>query len=117
MFSPSSFTASTPCVTADWACSTTPVATRFTRASGEDLRGLAEWAGRRGTPVWVRLVTGAYWDYETVIAAQNDWPVPVWTQKWQSDACYERCARLLMENHDWLRPAFGTHNVDSCNRT
>ena len=23
---------------------------------------------RRGTPVWVRLVKGAYWDYETVIA-------------------------------------------------
>ena len=38
---------------------------------------------RRGTPVWVRLVKGAYWDYETVIAAQNDWPVPVFTQKWQ----------------------------------
>ena len=36
MFSPSSFTASTPCVTADCACSTTPVATRFTRASGDD---------------------------------------------------------------------------------
>src|SRR5215218_7404929 len=38
MFSPSSFTASTPCDTADWACSTTPVATRFTRASGDVLR-------------------------------------------------------------------------------
>ena len=38
---------------------------------------LAEWAQRRGTPVWVRLVKGAYWDYETVIAAQNGWPVPV----------------------------------------
>ena len=43
--------------------------------------------GRRttaSTPVWVRLVKGAYWDYETVIAAQNDWPVPVFTKKWQS---------------------------------
>src|SRR6476659_5174535 len=38
MFSPSSFTASTPCVTADCACSTTPVATRFTRAIGDDFR-------------------------------------------------------------------------------
>src|SRR5215211_3662689 len=38
LFSPSSFTASTPCDTADWACSTTPVATRFTRASGDVLR-------------------------------------------------------------------------------
>lgn len=79
----------------------------------QDLRKLLEWTKRRGTPVWIRLVKGAYWDYETVIAAQNDWPVPVWTQKWQSDACYERCTRLLFENHEWLRPAFGTHNVRS----
>lgn len=79
----------------------------------QDLRELLPWAKARGMPVWVRLVKGAYWDYETVIAAQNDWPVPVWTQKWQSDAGYERCSRLLMENHDWLRPAFGTHNVRS----
>src|SRR5688572_9431450 len=38
MFSPKSFTASTPCETAVCACSTTPVATRFTRASGDALR-------------------------------------------------------------------------------
>jgi RHH-type proline utilization regulon transcriptional repressor/proline dehydrogenase/delta 1-pyrroline-5-carboxylate dehydrogenase len=79
----------------------------------QDLHNLLEWARDRGSPIWIRLVKGAYWDYETVIAAQNDWPVPVWTQKWQSDACYERCTRLLFENHEWLRPAFGTHNVRS----
>src|SRR5215217_5667927 len=38
MFSPSPFTASTPCETAVCACSTTPVATRFTRSSGEFFR-------------------------------------------------------------------------------
>ena len=32
-------------------------------------------AARRGTPVWVRLVKGAYRDYETIVAAQNGWPV------------------------------------------
>jgi RHH-type proline utilization regulon transcriptional repressor/proline dehydrogenase/delta 1-pyrroline-5-carboxylate dehydrogenase len=78
-----------------------------------DLHDLLAWVRARGTPVWVRLVKGAYWDYETVIAAQNDWPVPVWTEKWQSDGCYERCSRLLLENYQWLRPAFGTHNVRS----
>ena len=61
----------------------------------------------------MRLVKGAYWDYETVVAAQQGWPVPVFTQKWQSDANYEVCARLLMENNQWLRPAFGSHNVRS----
>jgi RHH-type proline utilization regulon transcriptional repressor/proline dehydrogenase/delta 1-pyrroline-5-carboxylate dehydrogenase len=79
----------------------------------DDLRGLADWARRRGTPVWVRLVKGAYWDYENIVAAQQDWPVPVWEQKWQTDACYERMTEFLMENADVLRPALGSHNVRS----
>jgi RHH-type proline utilization regulon transcriptional repressor/proline dehydrogenase/delta 1-pyrroline-5-carboxylate dehydrogenase len=78
-----------------------------------DLHELARWAKNRGTPVWVRLVKGAYWDYETVIAAQQDWPVPVFTQKWETDANYETLTRFLMENHRVLRPAFGSHNVRS----
>ena len=49
----------------------------YLRDCGNDLRVLATWAQERGTPVWVRLVKGAYWDFETVIAAQNNWPSPV----------------------------------------
>ena len=45
-----------------------------------DLDALYSWVERRGTPVWVRLVKGAYWDYETVVAAQHGWPVPVFTR-------------------------------------
>jgi RHH-type proline utilization regulon transcriptional repressor/proline dehydrogenase/delta 1-pyrroline-5-carboxylate dehydrogenase len=78
-----------------------------------DLRGLAEWARRRGTPVWVRLVKGAYWDYENIVAAQQNWPSPVWGHKWQTDACYERMTEFLMEQGGWLRPALGSHNVRS----
>ena len=86
----------------------------YLRDTERDLEQLLAWArDDRKTPVWVRLVKGAYWDQETVLAAQNDWPVPVWTQKWQSDACYERCSRFLLENYSWLVPAFGTHNVRS----
>ena len=40
----------------------------YLKRCGEDLAELAGWAERRGTPVWVRLVKGAYWDYEAVIA-------------------------------------------------
>ena len=78
-----------------------------------DLRSLADWAHHRGTPVTVRLVKGAYWDYEVLHARQIGWPVPVFHQKWQTDASYERCARFLMEHHHWLRPALGSHNVRS----
>jgi RHH-type proline utilization regulon transcriptional repressor/proline dehydrogenase/delta 1-pyrroline-5-carboxylate dehydrogenase len=80
---------------------------------GADVARLLEWVKRRGTPVWVRLVKGAYWDYETILAAQQYWPSPVWPQKWQTDANYERMTRFLMDNHRWLRPALGSHNVRS----
>jgi RHH-type proline utilization regulon transcriptional repressor/proline dehydrogenase/delta 1-pyrroline-5-carboxylate dehydrogenase len=85
----------------------------YLRDTERDLRDLLRWVKRRGTPVWVRLVKGAYWDYETLTARQMHWPVPVFTQKWQSDACFERCSAFLMQNHRWLRPAIASHNVRS----
>jgi RHH-type proline utilization regulon transcriptional repressor/proline dehydrogenase/delta 1-pyrroline-5-carboxylate dehydrogenase len=78
-----------------------------------DLHALEEWVRKRGTPVTVRLVKGAYWDYEVVLARQLGWPVPVFEEKWATDASYERCVRFLMEHHDRLRPALGSHNVRS----
>ena len=78
-----------------------------------DLEGLRDWARERGVPVTVRLVKGAYWDYEVLLAGQVGWPVPVYLEKWQTDANYERCARFLLENREWLRPALGSHNVRS----
>jgi RHH-type proline utilization regulon transcriptional repressor/proline dehydrogenase/delta 1-pyrroline-5-carboxylate dehydrogenase len=86
----------------------------YLRDTEHDLQQLLDWAkNERKCPVWVRLVKGAYWDYETVIAAQNHWPVPVFTQKWQSDANYEKLTEFLLANVDWLVPAFGSHNIRS----
>ena len=78
-----------------------------------DLAALAAWAKHRGTPVWVRLVKGAYWDYETIHARAAGWPVPVWQEKWQTDACYEAATTFVMEHADALRPALGSHNLRS----
>jgi RHH-type transcriptional regulator, proline utilization regulon repressor / proline dehydrogenase / delta 1-pyrroline-5-carboxylate dehydrogenase len=78
-----------------------------------ELRMLRDWAHRRGAPITIRLVKGAYWDYEVSSARRLGWPEPVYLQKWQSDACFERCTRYLIENHELLRPAFGSHNVRS----
>lgn len=89
----------------------------YLRDCEQDLQDLLTWVKRRGTPLWVRLIKGAYWDYETVLAAQEGWPPPVFTQKWQSDANYEKLSRFLLDNHDWLRPAFGSHNVRSLAQT
>ncbi|MEX1041985.1 MAG: L-glutamate gamma-semialdehyde dehydrogenase [Pirellulaceae bacterium] len=85
----------------------------YLRDAGRDLVALRDWAIARGKPVWVRLVKGAYWDYETTHAQATGWPVPVWQRKWESDANFERCTRFLMLNHAYLRPALGSHNIRS----
>lgn len=85
----------------------------YLRDAEKDLAELAGWARQRGTPVWVRLVKGAYWDSETVLARQHRWPVPVWEEKWETDVCYERASDLLLDNAASLRPAFASHNARS----
>jgi RHH-type proline utilization regulon transcriptional repressor/proline dehydrogenase/delta 1-pyrroline-5-carboxylate dehydrogenase len=85
----------------------------YLRDCAADLEALKRWVQQRGTPFWVRLVKGAYWDYETIVAAQQGWPVPVFTRKRESDANYERLTEFLMARHDLLRPALATHNVRS----
>jgi RHH-type proline utilization regulon transcriptional repressor/proline dehydrogenase/delta 1-pyrroline-5-carboxylate dehydrogenase len=85
----------------------------YLRDTARDLEELALWAQRRGTPVTVRLVKGAYWDYETILSAQLGWRNPVWSHKWETDANYERLTEFLIDNRRWLRPALGSHNVRS----
>jgi RHH-type proline utilization regulon transcriptional repressor/proline dehydrogenase/delta 1-pyrroline-5-carboxylate dehydrogenase len=41
---------------------------------------------KRHTRVTVRLVKGAYWDTETILARQRRWPVPVYEHKQETDA-------------------------------
>jgi RHH-type proline utilization regulon transcriptional repressor/proline dehydrogenase/delta 1-pyrroline-5-carboxylate dehydrogenase len=85
----------------------------YLRDAEKDLRELIEWGRMRGTRFTVRLVKGAYWDYEKIKAAQNGWRVPVWLQKPESDANFEVCTRILLENEALVTSAFGSHNVRS----
>ena len=85
----------------------------YLRDAERDLTNLIEWGRQRGTRFTVRLVKGAYWDYEKIKAAQNGWRVPVWLQKPESDANFEVCTRILLENEAIVTSAFGSHNVRS----
>ena len=85
----------------------------YLRDSYEDLEGLIEWAKERGNPITVRLVKGAYWDQETIKSLQNHWSQPVYDQKEATDLNYERMTQLLLENHEHLYAAIGSHNVRS----
>ena len=86
----------------------------YLRDCEHDLRDLLAWARKSHRAIGVRLVKGAYWDYETILAQQRDWPVPVWSRKPESDANYEKLSLLLLENIDVITPAFASHNVRSC---
>ncbi len=85
----------------------------YLRDSERDLRDLIEWGRGRGTRFAVRLVKGAYWDYETTKSGQNGSNPPVFLQKPESDANFENLTRLLFENNSVVTPAFGSHNVRS----
>src|ERR1041385_2901780 len=78
-----------------------------------DLDDIMGWARARQRRVTVRLVKGAYWDYETTIAQQRHWPVPVFAEKAETDANFEKLSVMLLENFDVVDSAFGTHNVRS----
>ena len=85
----------------------------YLRDAERDLRELLDWGRGRGTRFTVRLVKGAYWDYEKIKAAQNGWRCPVFLQKPESDACFEKCTRILLDNESIVTAAFGSHNVRS----
>ena len=85
----------------------------YLRDCEADLRDLVAWARKHQRPLNIRLVKGAYWDYETIIAQQRDWPVPVWQKKPESDANYEKLTVFLLENSDIVTPNFASHNVRS----
>lgn len=85
----------------------------YLRDSHEDVKMLSDFAKKRGVPFTVRLVKGAYWDFETIISDQRHWPIPVYTNKKESDANYELCTETLLTNHKYIKAAFGSHNVRS----
>lgn len=85
----------------------------YLRDSYDDAKTLIEFAKHRGVPFTVRLVKGAYWDSEVIHAKQNSWDIPVYTKKQESDANYERCTLLFLQNYKHIHLAIGSHNVRS----
>lgn len=85
----------------------------YLRGAEADIDALRVLAESRGAPITVRLVKGAYWEEERIVADQNEWPVPVYEEKEETDASFERCTDRLLAAWPHLRAAFGTHNPRS----
>jgi len=75
------------------------------------LYNMAERLDRR---IMVRLVKGAYWDYEIKQAqVQGLTDFPVFTRKCNTDVSYIACAKQLFSMADRIYPQFATHNAHS----
>ncbi|MEM1185065.1 MAG: proline dehydrogenase family protein [Planctomycetota bacterium] len=91
----------------------------YLRTGVQDAERVAQWAKDSGRVVTVRLVKGAYWDYETIHAEEMGWPNKVWSQKWETDACFERMAEVFLdacprkEGEGGVKLALGSHNARS----
>jgi RHH-type proline utilization regulon transcriptional repressor/proline dehydrogenase/delta 1-pyrroline-5-carboxylate dehydrogenase len=86
--------------------------------SEEQLDRLLDWlaAHPRRSPFTIRLVKGAYWDHEVVLAVQHGWESPVFTDRRSCDRHYEHLTRRLLDARAEglaLRPAIASHNLRS----
>jgi RHH-type proline utilization regulon transcriptional repressor/proline dehydrogenase/delta 1-pyrroline-5-carboxylate dehydrogenase len=87
----------------------------YLRDSQDMLDRVLDWAAgrRRGQPLVVRLVKGAYWDHEIVEARRHGWPAPVFEDKADSDRNFESLTRRLLESRPLVRVAVASHNLRS----
>src|SRR5437016_4998260 len=61
----------------------------YHRETERDIEGLLSWVHRRGAPITIRLVKGAYWDSDMIRYRQRGWAVPLFERKVETDANYE----------------------------
>jgi RHH-type transcriptional regulator, proline utilization regulon repressor / proline dehydrogenase / delta 1-pyrroline-5-carboxylate dehydrogenase len=94
----------------------------YLRSGEADARRIVSWAKRTGKRVTVRLVKGAYWDYHVIHSEQMGWPCPVWMNKRDTDACFERMTDIFLDacpreggakTDGGVKLALGSHNVRS----
>ncbi len=79
-------------------------------ASAERLVATAK---KRGRPLTVRVVKGAYWDTEHCIAEQNGWDFPLYEMKELTDENYNHIVSLFARNRDYIYTAVATHNPET----
>lgn len=91
----------------------------YLKSGVEDAKRVVEWTKRTGKVLTVRLVKGAYWDYETIHSETMGWPCKVWPEKWMTDRCFEQMARVFLDaaprkaGEGGVKLALGSHNARS----
>lgn len=89
----------------------------YTKDSEGALDELLKWSKRENRSVNIRLVKGAYWDHEQMLAEMNGWESPVFEEKYQTDQNFEKLTKILLENtkktNGQVSAAIASHNMRS----
>ena len=85
----------------------------YAKRTENDLEQLISFSKKHDQPLSIRLVKGAYWDYESMVAEQNGWANPLFIRKSSTDANYEKLSKTLLDNSELIYSAFGSHNIRS----
>ena len=80
--------------------------------TGQTIEEVTRIARALKTRFMVRLVKGAYWDYEIKRAQELGLPAfPVFTHKHHTDLSYLACAKAMLAVPDAIYPQFAGHNA------
>lgn len=82
----------------------------YLRDAASHVEEVCAFARSRRYPFQVRLVKGAYWDYETAIASANRWAPPVFQVKSATDRSFDRCVERLLDASGLVHLAVASHN-------
>ncbi|RMF93200.1 MAG: L-glutamate gamma-semialdehyde dehydrogenase, partial [Candidatus Schekmanbacteria bacterium] len=85
----------------------------YLKDSQHQLEELLKWESKSNQKLHIRLVKGAYWDYEVINSQKNRWQCPVFTKKEETDANFEILSAKILQHNDKIKPAFATHNIRS----
>ncbi|MBZ0167105.1 MAG: proline dehydrogenase family protein, partial [Candidatus Omnitrophica bacterium] len=75
----------------------------YLRDADECLDDILGWARALPRPLTIRLVRGAYWDQEIMSAREQNWPVPVFLNKHETDGMFERLMDRIFDESEHLR--------------
>jgi RHH-type proline utilization regulon transcriptional repressor/proline dehydrogenase/delta 1-pyrroline-5-carboxylate dehydrogenase len=83
----------------------------YTKASLNVIKYCVQLAKDNNSKIPIRLVKGAYWDYEIKHAQVAGINPAVWSRKITTDVCYLACAKLMLEACQYVYCQFATHNA------
>lgn len=84
----------------------------YQKQANKSLEHIISLAKKYKIKIPIRLVKGAYWDYEIKRSQEQGLEeYPVYTSKNQTDISYLACAKKILDNHKHMIIQFATHNA------